>query len=150
MPIILTTDVDKYLPDNLPTDITSAVIYDSILGAEGYVTQKITPKSISAASDFDKLIVSLLAAVEVRDQITGLSDAFGSRTKAMEDRAEKMIQTRIDEPSGFDDQNPLPVGAGGRAGEGATVHPIFDVPRPKQDNYADLDDDDQIRPEPWQ
>jgi hypothetical protein len=140
-------DVEKYLPNNLPTDITSSVIADALEGAHGYYVSRIRPKVPSATSELDVLIEVLLAAVEVRDQITGLSSAEGSRTKGFEDRAEKMIEAQIEDVSGGDDTDPLPVGPSGRGDVGKSHFPIFDVPRPDSDDYDDLDADDPHRPE---
>jgi hypothetical protein len=138
--------VSRYLPDNLPTDVNSAAISEAMEMVHGYVVTKLRPASPSASNELDVLIETLLSAVEVRDTIPGLSDAFGSRTKAIHERAEGLLEDRIDEQAGGDDFNPLPIGAGGRAGESKDVHPIFPLPRPDSDPNDDVEVEDQVRP----
>jgi hypothetical protein len=147
--IISETEVKRYLPENLPTNIDTTAIDAAIDGAQAYLQSRLSPEQVDSGGDLDKLIVTLLAAVEIRDQITGLSDAFGSRTKGMQDRAEKMILARIAERAGGDDRNPLPVGAGGREAEGKKEYPIFGIPRPRHDENAGRSPDDQTRPSWW-
>ncbi len=138
--------VQRYLPKNLPDTITSAVIYDALEQAHAYYGRRLSPRAPSADDDLDVVIEVLLAAVEVRDEIPGLRDEDGSRTDKMEKRAEKMIQVVLDTIEASGARNPLPVGPDGRDGEGATVRPIFKVPRPSSDEYAGLDSDDPFRP----
>lgn len=148
MPTVATVaDVKKYLPAHPPDSIDDSDIDDALEGVHTYYAARIRPKVPSSDNEMDILVETLLAAVEIRDNIPGLDSADGSKTKALENRAEKMIDARVDSSSSGDDSNPLPVGPGGRNAVGKTIHEIFDIPRPDSDEYDGMTADDPHRPD---
>ncbi len=141
-----TIRVIRYLPADYDTErITSMVISDAMEAAHDYYATRVYPTAPAGSMDIH--IETLLAAVEVRNQIENLSNAEESNTKAFENRAEKMIKARIDVPTLAATQYNTPVGPGGRDAEGEDAPPsIFKVVPPEHDEYENVYADDPHRP----
>ena len=138
--------VMTYLPPNLPTHITSTVMYTKIQAAHEDFESKVTPVAVSSGSARDREIETMLAAILVRLDIPGLSEEEGSRTVFMSEYVGSMIAAKASGQTVVSEER-LPVGPFGRDAVGAKVNPIFGAPKPETDEYeGKYADDDLGRP----